>query len=62
MEDEVITLDIKLVQPAASENKQRYDNIHGKQKKSIENVALSSLQFIYLQKMNSYRKPYLLKL
>jgi hypothetical protein len=37
--DEVIILDIKRVQPAASENKQRYGNIHGKQKKSIENAA-----------------------
>jgi hypothetical protein len=62
VEDEVITLDIKFVRPAASENKQRYVNIHGKQKKSIENADWSNPQFMCFQKINSYSKPYLLKL
>lgn len=62
MEDEATTSDIKRVQPVALEKKQPYVDIHGKRKKSIENVASSNLRSVCYKNVIIYSKPYLLKL
>ena len=52
MEDEATTSDIKRVQPVDMEKKQPYVDIHGKRKKSIENVASSNFNSIFHEHYN----------
>ena len=61
MEDEVITLDTKPVQPVVLEDKQPCVDIHGKQKRLDENVASVNLKSEYYKSFNSHSKPYLRK-
>jgi hypothetical protein len=62
VEDEVITLDTKPVQPVVLENKQPCADIRGKRKRLDENVASFNLKSEHSKSIKSHSKPYLLKL